>query len=216
MSNTDSFIDEVTEEVRREKLFQTFRRYGWIGVLAVVLIVGGAAWNEYRKAQVAGSAQALGDGILAALRAEESDARQEALAQIAVEGRSAGLVALIAAAEAGRAGDAAGAAQRLRNIAGDTTVPALYRDLALLKALIAEAGVTPPAERITALGGLTAAGAPFRLLAQEQIALAQLEAGQDAEAVATLQAIAEDAETPATLGQRVATLLQALGAEAAE
>ena len=29
MSDTDSFIDEVTEEVRRDALFAQFRRYGW-------------------------------------------------------------------------------------------------------------------------------------------------------------------------------------------
>ena len=36
MSNPDSFIDEVTEEVRRDRLFAMFRKYGWIGV-AIVL-----------------------------------------------------------------------------------------------------------------------------------------------------------------------------------
>ena len=30
MSNPDSFIEEVTEEVRRDKLFALFRKYGWI------------------------------------------------------------------------------------------------------------------------------------------------------------------------------------------
>ncbi|MFD1808819.1 hypothetical protein ACFSHQ_13850 [Gemmobacter lanyuensis] len=40
MSNPESFIDEVTEEVRRDKLFATFRKYGWIGILAVLGIVG--------------------------------------------------------------------------------------------------------------------------------------------------------------------------------
>ncbi|MBC7675342.1 MAG: hypothetical protein H7173_04675, partial [Rhodoferax sp.] len=48
MSNNESFIDEVTEEVRRDKLFAMFRRYGWIGVLLVVGIVGGAAWTEWQ------------------------------------------------------------------------------------------------------------------------------------------------------------------------
>lgn len=51
MSNPDSFIEEVAEEVRRDRMSRLMRKYGWIGVLAVVLIVGGAAFNEYRKAQ---------------------------------------------------------------------------------------------------------------------------------------------------------------------
>ena len=41
VSESDSFIDEVTEEVRRDKLFAVFRKYAWIGVLAVAAIVGG-------------------------------------------------------------------------------------------------------------------------------------------------------------------------------
>ena len=50
MSETDSFIEEVAEEVRRDRLFKMFRRYGWIAALVVIVIVGAASWNEYRKA----------------------------------------------------------------------------------------------------------------------------------------------------------------------
>ena len=48
MSDTDSFIDEVTEEVRRDRMYLLLRRWGWVGVVAVILIVGGAAFNEVR------------------------------------------------------------------------------------------------------------------------------------------------------------------------
>ena len=70
MSETDSFIEEVTEEVRRDKLFALFRRYGWIGILAVLLIVGGAGWNEWRKAQDRAAAEALGDRMISALESD--------------------------------------------------------------------------------------------------------------------------------------------------
>ena len=36
MSETDSFIDEVNEEVRRDRLYGALRRYGWIAILAVL------------------------------------------------------------------------------------------------------------------------------------------------------------------------------------
>ena len=67
VSDTDSFIDEVTEEVRRDQLFALFRKYGWIGILAIVLIVGGASWSEWRKAQAEAKAQAFGDALVAAM-----------------------------------------------------------------------------------------------------------------------------------------------------
>mgnify|MGYP002067949300 CR=1 FL=1 len=38
MSNQDSFIDEVTEEVRRDKLYALYKKYGWIAALAVVVL----------------------------------------------------------------------------------------------------------------------------------------------------------------------------------
>ena len=41
MSETDSFIDEVNEEVRRDRLYAALRRYGWIAIVAVLAIVGG-------------------------------------------------------------------------------------------------------------------------------------------------------------------------------
>jgi len=32
MSDTDSFINEVTEEVRRDRLYGMFRRWGWFAL----------------------------------------------------------------------------------------------------------------------------------------------------------------------------------------
>ena len=39
MSNNDSFIDEVNDEVRRDRLYGMVRRYGWIAVVLIALIV---------------------------------------------------------------------------------------------------------------------------------------------------------------------------------
>lgn len=78
LSSPDSFIDEVTEEVRRDRLFAIFRKYGWIGVLAILLIVGGASYVEWQKARVVARAQAFGDAVLDAtdLASPMSAARQ--------------------------------------------------------------------------------------------------------------------------------------------
>ena len=64
MSNPDSFIDEVTEEVRRDRLFRLFRKYGWIGVVIILGLVGGTAWTEWSKTREAARAQAFGDAML--------------------------------------------------------------------------------------------------------------------------------------------------------
>jgi hypothetical protein len=51
MSSPDSFVDEVTDAVRSDRLYAAFRKYGWIGVVVVLLVVGGAGYNEWQKAQ---------------------------------------------------------------------------------------------------------------------------------------------------------------------
>ena len=50
MSETDSFIDEVSEEVRKDKLYATMRKYGWLAVVIVLTLVGGTAFREYKIA----------------------------------------------------------------------------------------------------------------------------------------------------------------------
>ena len=51
VSDTDSFIEEVSEEVRRDRLYGFFRKYAWVGILVVVTIVGGTAFLEFQKAK---------------------------------------------------------------------------------------------------------------------------------------------------------------------
>ena len=99
MSNPESFIDEVTEEVRRDRLFALLRRYGWIGVVAVLALVGGAAWNEITKAQAIARAQAFGDGVLAALEAPDPAARRAALSAVPATGAQAALRDLMLASD---------------------------------------------------------------------------------------------------------------------
>ncbi|TNB90449.1 hypothetical protein FHD68_16590, partial [Paracoccus marcusii] len=88
-NQSDTFIDEVTEELRRDRLYGAMRRYGWIVVLVIVAVVGFTAWREYSAAQDRAAAQAWGDAILAA------EAENDPAAVLAVDPRgSAGRQAL--------------------------------------------------------------------------------------------------------------------------
>ncbi|WP_420859357.1 hypothetical protein [Marivivens marinus] len=209
MSNPESFIDEVTEEVRRDQLFAYFKKYGWIAAVLVVGLVGGAAWTEYQRATSAAAAQAKGDAIYAALSANESADRVAALADLP----SGVATAFLLAAEQQNAGDAAASAETLRALANDAEVAPIYRDIAGFKAVLAEVGTTAPADRITALEPLARPGAPLSLLAQEQIALARIEMGEVDAALADLRAIREDAGATRGLRDRAGGLIVALGGE---
>ncbi|MEO1137860.1 MAG: hypothetical protein AAFW87_00250 [Pseudomonadota bacterium] len=216
MSDSDSFINEVTEEVRRDRLYQTFRRYGWIAITAIILLVGGAAWNEWRKAQERSAAEGLGDSILAALNAEDRADRAAALAAIdAPEGSAEAIVSLLAAGEQSTVAPA-DAAARLFALADDPAVPQVYRQIAVLKAVtIPDAGLSIE-DRRTRLDGLTPVGGLVRLLAEEQLALLDIEEGGRDAALIRLQEIYQSAEATVSLRRRAEQLIVALDGEIEE
>lgn len=212
MSETDSFIDEVTDEVRRDRLFALFRRYGWIGVVLVLGIVGGAAFNEWRKAGARAEAEAFGDAVLAAIQAPD---RVAAVSSIDATGDRAAVRDLLLAAVSEDAGDRAAALSALEIVAADATLPALYRDLARLKWVILSGPDLAPADRDAALQSLAAPGAPYRALALEQQAMADLAEGRTEAAIATLRALTQDAAASPGLQRRAAQLIVALGGDPA-
>lgn len=213
MSNSETFIDEVTEEVRKDRLFGLMRRYGWIAVLMVLIVVGGTAFSEFRKAQVTSAAQAAGDEILTALEIDDDAARAAALAAIDATGGAGAVTGLLAAADLVETGNTDAAASTLTAIATDPEAPQVYRDLAALKSVMAQRDTFPVDERRAALAGLAAPGAPFRLIAQEQLALMNVETGETEAAMAQFVAISQDAEVTRGLRERAFSMIVALGGD---
>jgi len=205
MSETDSFIDEVTEEVQRDRLFKAMRKYGWIAILGVVLVVGGTAFNEFRKSATAADSAARGDAILDALESDEEEDRAAALDALASQD-DAGVVVKLLAADV----NDAGAADVLRAIASDPDATDRIRGLAQLK-LAALPTDIPVQDRIDLLTPLAAPGAIYRDVAVEYLVAAHLDAGNTDDAIALLQAHIEDAGTSAAQGQRMTEVLVALG-----
>ncbi|MBC2835899.1 hypothetical protein [Paragemmobacter straminiformis] len=213
MSNPDSFIDEVTEEVRRDRLFAMFRKYGWIGVLIVVFIVGGAAFNEWRKAAAASRAEVFGDAVLDALDLGGVEERRTALGAIKADGDQKAVLQLLLASDPDT--DRAATLEALQALADDASQPQSYRDLAVLRRVMVLGAEASVSERRAALDPIAAAGRPFRTLALEQLAYLTLEEGKTDEAVAALQALMQDQEAPAGLRSRAEQMIVALGGEVA-
>jgi hypothetical protein len=212
MSNTDSFIDEVNDEVRRDRLYATFRRYGWIAALAVILIVAGAAWTEYRKAQARAEAEALGDQLLSALASETPAMRAANLAEVPQTSTGAQAVAgFLEAAETQAAGDAASAVAALDAIAVNGELPEIYRQIAAFKSLLLQAETMDAATRRQQFSALALPGAPLRLLALEQLALIDIAEGATASALERYQSILSDAAVTSDLQQRALQVIVSLG-----
>ncbi len=214
MSDVDSFIDEVTEEVRRDRLFLLLRRWGWVGVLAVVLIVGGAAFNEIRKARATSQAEDLGDAILAALAQNDSAERASGLANVPASSTGGdAIVDMLLSASQSETGSTSEAVESLNTIAVQGDLPEIYRAIAAFKALLLQSDTLPAADRRQQFEALAAPGAPLRLLAEEQLALIDVSEGNVDAAIERLQAMRQDAEIGVDLQQRAAQLIVALGGE---
>lgn len=213
MSNNETFIDEVSEEVRKDQLFGYMRKYGWIAVLVVLLVVGGTAFSEFRKSQAETSAQDAGDEILAALEIDDDGQRAAALQSIEATGGAGAITGLLAAADLTETGDVAGATAALEAVALYDAAPQVYRDLAALKSVMVQSDSLPIEDRRALLAGLAAPGGAFRLLAAEQLALISVEAGDTDTAIEQFLAIGQDAETTQGLRERAFSMIVALGGD---
>lgn len=208
MSDQDSFISEVNDAVRQDQLYGYLRKYGWIAAVVIVALVGGAAWNEYTKAQADSAAKALGDNLLAAVEEDDAADRAEALAAVEAEGAASAVAGLMTAAAQSEAGEVEAALATLETLATNAELPQVYQDIALFKAALLDDGDG----RQEKLETLAQPGGSMRMLAEEQLALSMIEQGDTEAAVFALRAIIEDAESTQSLRERAQTLIVALGA----
>ena len=212
MSDTDSFIEEVSEEVRRDRLYNFFRKYAWVGVLVVLTIVGGTTFLEYKKAAEKSKAEKVGSAVMKALEGSDEKERAELLGNIESSNPEVkSIVAMLKAAEETALQNYAAASKSLKTISEDSSIGQIYRDIAEFKFLLLSHDRIEDALLLTRFEKLATPGNPFRLLAEEQIAIIKLKNRENDAAVAKLRSILEDAELTDTIRQRVTQLLISLG-----
>lgn len=205
MSETDSFIEEVSEEVRRDKLFGYFKKYGWIAGLAIAALVGGTAYSEWSKAQSFEAAKNRGDAILATSVIEDADERAAAVRALADQEDATVVVKLLAAGDGSPE-----AIAFLNEIANDFDQPAYLRDLASFRVALTDAEIADD-EKAAILQDLSQPGGLYRNAATEFLVTHYLATGQQAKAVELLQEYVVDAEASDTQRQRFLELMVALG-----
>lgn len=213
VSDNDSFIEEVTEEVRRDQLYKYVRKYGWIAVALVIGAVGFTGYLEWQKVQTASQAQVRGDQIAAALEGDDATARADALADLSANAGAAQVIVLLRrASELVEAGDTQGAIAAYEAVANSDAGP-VYTDMARLKSVILQGALMDTALRESELAALAAPGAIYRPLALEQQAITALAADDRDTAVALYSELVQDSEATDALRNRASQVLVALGAE---
>lgn len=211
MSETDSFIREVEEEVRQDRMFRLWKKYGPYAVAAVigfVAISAGLTWMKHREVQ---KARETGGAFLASDIGSVED--QQALVD-SVDGPAETIARLRLAAAKAVAGQAEDAAKLYREVAGQPGLDPIYAELARLEAVRVSAAMMDPADAVAELEQLTAQGAPYRLLALELRAAIRLNAGETEAAHADLKAIMADPQATRDIQERATVMLVSSGGDA--
>lgn len=206
MSDTDSFIDEVTEEVRRDRLFGYFRRYGWIPAVIILALVGGTAYSEWSKSVVVQAAQVRGDALLDALDVQDKPESISALSSIVAQEDTDVVASFLLAGL-----DQSLASELLTAISENMDQPKYIRDLARLK-LAATPDAASKDEAVSILTDLSAPGGLYRNAATEILVALELQRGNRDVALELLQSHVQDAGATQAQVQRMGELIVALGA----
>jgi hypothetical protein len=211
-------INEVDEELRKDRAQQLWQRYGRYVIAVSVLLIAAVAGYTWFEQQRMTELQVLAERYQAAetaLSEGEPAAAAAAFEALAADAQGEGVALLArfrAAAALGESGDAAGAASAFEAIAADSSVEPLYRDLAAVKAVpfAAQAGEDAAVlmERLTPL---TQDGAPWRFTARIIAASLAIAQGDTAGAEEYLKQVADDDAAPSGARGVASEILNALG-----
>jgi hypothetical protein len=147
--------------------------------------------------------------VLDALDRDDPAARSAALAAVAASGQRRALLGLLQSTDPET--DKAATLAALASVADDATLPASYRDLAVLRRVLVAGADLPAADRQALLDPIAAPGRPYRTLALEQLALLSVETGDIPAAVTALEALRQDQEATPGLRRRAEQVIVALG-----
>lgn len=213
MSDSDSFISEVSEEVRRDRMFALWRKYGPFLIGAIALIVAAAGLKAYLDAEERAAAQQAGGALIAASEGD-LDEQAAALAALAESSDHEGarlLAELRVAGVLAAEGDSAAAAEAYDRIAASASLDLLIRDFATYRAVMLRGAEMESAAFADALSSIANGSGPFRLLAMEARGIALVRAGDQQAGEDELRAAHSDEAAPQALRQRIEVLMTALG-----
>jgi hypothetical protein len=211
-----NIFDEVDEEVRREQLKRLWDRYAYVFIaLAVLVVVGVAAWRGYDYWRTKKAAEAGAQFTSAALLSEQGkhDEAEKAFASIAAQG-TAGYRVLARLREAAEvaARDPKAAVAVYDDVAASSSTGQPLQDFAAVRAAMLLVDSAPYAEISRRLEPLAAADRPFRHSARELLAFAAWKGGDTAAMRKWAQLVHDDPESPPALRERI-DILTALAGE---
>jgi hypothetical protein len=216
---TDTFVREVDENLRRDRMNELAKKYsGWI-TAALVLFLGAVGgfiyWQNHRVEQSGKQVEQLSQ-VFADVGSGKTSAAPKQLDELANSGSKAVRASALftRAALALQQNDVKLATAKYREIAGDDGLPKPYRDAALIRQTALEFDSLKPEEVIARLKPLAEPGNPWFGSAGEMTAMALIKQGKKSEAGQLFARIARDKQVPETMRARAVQIASTLGVDA--
>lgn len=216
-SDLQSLIDEVSEDLRRDRALALARKYGPYAIaLALIVIIGVAGWvgwQHYRTSRNLGLSTTYASA-LAEVDNGSKDKAEALLGDVIKSAPSSGygtLARLQQAALKAKAGDTKGAAAIYDAISKDTGVDPSFRDLGTILYALTVLDTADPAQLAARLKPLADGNGPWRASAIEASAYLALRTGDKAHAHQLFAQLADDESAPQEVRARAAAMASTLG-----
>jgi hypothetical protein len=216
--SNDVFLREVDDELRRDQLLAFWRHWGkWlIGGIVAALAAFAAflGWQHHRETVAGEQGEQLTQAydLLGNQQLAQADAKLATLAASNRDGYRA--MAMFSQADVLlQQKKGAAAAAKFAAIAGDGSLAAPFRNLALIRQTAAEYDRLKPAVIVERLRPLAVVGGPWLGSAGEMLAGAYLREGRRDLAATLFGQIAQGDDVPASLRQRAVQMAAVLNAQ---
>jgi hypothetical protein len=215
----ETFLREVDENLRRDQLQDFARRYGAWVIAAVILFLAASGffiwWQQHQIQQAEKQVEQLGE-IYKNIGSGIPGPAAQQLDQLASSRNKAvrATAKFTSAALALQQNNPKLATAKYREIAADNSLPAPFRDAALIRQTALEFDSLQPQQVIAQLQPLAKPGNPWFGSAGEMTAMALIKQGKKAEAAQMFVAIAKDNSVPEQIRARAVQIAGTFGVDA--
>ena len=219
--DSDTFVREVDEELRRDRVTSVMTRYGWYiigGVVLILAAIGGWIWWQSRQAELAGQQSEKLIQVIEQIERNNAKGAAGTIDELAASDQQGyRIAALFTRANAQiSTGAVPAAVETLKGIAADADAPQPYRDAALIRQTQLEMDNLPPAQLEQRLRPLAQAGNAWHGSAGEMLAVALIRQQKFQEAGRVFEAMAKDMSVPDTIRARAIQMASSLGIDAVQ
>ena len=216
MANPESFLEEVAEEVRRERLFKFFKKNGWIIAFVVLVALCASIAYEWRKNSEISRAKSNGDLLTLALEKSQKGNLEELLGLLSDNSPylrpSSDLMAVTKLYYAELLynidNDSSESMSVLKEIFSNESISTTLRQLAKIKYLLLFSGDNKVKQDL--IDELSSPGNHYRFLAQEHKVQTYLASGMSDEANRQIDILLNDLEVSEQQKRRLMDLKLAI------